>query len=178
MICHCYVELILLAHSWHSLGERGDSNYQCFSYRRHGLLHCKDGFVLEQNTQYLSIQYLPLVYIQNIWTWMWGPTIYCFNNMLLIIMFFTTTSVLHNLTISLCVPVHYFLGTLPAFSCRTHGCHSWVYRCLCQTGRWSAPDLSGHCLIVYGRVPETKSNAGNECKVHIGRQRYRIDELI
>lgn len=46
----------------------------------------------------------------------------------------------------------------PAFSCRSPGCHSWVYRCRGQTGRLSAQGPSTRCWAACGRAPES-SNA-------------------
>lgn len=51
-------------------------------------------------------------------------------------------------------------NTPPAFSCRSRGCHSWVYRCRGQTRRLSARDPSGHYWAACDRVPE---NSNAEC---------------
>lgn len=62
-------------------------------------------------------------------------------------------------------------NALPAFSCRSHECHSWVYRCRGQTGRLSAQDPSGRYWAACDRVPE---NSNAECDFkHRQRQTER-----
>ena len=63
------------------------------------------------------------------------------------------------------------VNILPAFSCKSHGCHSWVYRCRDRTERLLARDPSGHYWAAYDRVPES-SNSEHDFKHH-QKQRQR-----